>query len=284
MILQNNADSENWVVVNSDKETKRAPGVCFNIPPPDPEGTAHVNRLAKDLDDLKRKRSDTEDKLRNRYNELNQMKQPYENKQSSLLNQSAAPDLTVLDRSNLFLLPASLLRFLTILCPFAGYSLASAKDDPWSKELLSKLDKIHGDLGEAEKKIITQLRVPINQSAPNKDITNRLRDHETMNKHLQKIGAEKDSVQQECESFLSKKPADASSSQLPNKLNNVKNKYKGVTSLADQYQNKAKSQLELENSIEKVDDALKKIESDLADDSVIPDSPNAMQQRKTELQ
>ncbi|XP_048467097.1 envoplakin a [Rhincodon typus] len=256
MILQNNADSENWVVVNSDKETKRAPGVCFNIPPPDPEGTAHVNRLAKDLDDLKRKRSDTEDKLRNRYNELNQMKQPYENKQSSLLNQSAAP----------------------------GYSLASAKDDPWSKELLSKLDKIHGDLGEAEKKIITQLRVPINQSAPNKDITNRLRDHETMNKHLQKIGAEKDSVQQECESFLSKKPADASSSQLPNKLNNVKNKYKGVTSLADQYQNKAKSQLELENSIEKVDDALKKIESDLADDSVIPDSPNAMQQRKTELQ
>ncbi|XP_043570257.1 envoplakin a isoform X1 [Chiloscyllium plagiosum] len=256
LILQNNSDPESWVVVNSAKETKRAPGVCFNIPPPDPEVTALVNRLAKDLDDLKKKRSDTENKLRNRYNELNKLKQSNENKQSSLLNQSAAP----------------------------GYSLASAKDDPQSKELLSKLDKVHGDLGEAEKQIINQLRVPIDQSAPNKDITKRLKDHETMNKRLQKIGTEKDSVQRECESFLSKKPAGASSSQIPTKLNNVKDKYKDVMSLADQYQNKAKSQLELENSIEKVDDALKKIESNLADDFAIPASPDAMQQRKTELQ
>ncbi|XP_041073152.1 envoplakin a isoform X1 [Carcharodon carcharias] len=252
LTLQNNADPENWVVVNNVKETKRAPGVCFNIPPTDPEAIAHVNRLAKDMDDLKRKRSDIENKLKNCYNELNQLKEPYQNKQTSLLNQSAGP----------------------------GYSL----DDPQSKELLSKLDKINGDLGVTEKQIITQLRAPINQSAPTKDITNRLKEQESANKCLQKIGAEKDSVQQECESFLSKKLAGPSASQLSTELNNVKNKYKDVTSLANLYQNKANSQLELENSIEKAGDALEKIESNLAEESVIPAATNAMQQRKTELQ
>ncbi|GCB75244.1 hypothetical protein scyTo_0019744, partial [Scyliorhinus torazame] len=146
LMLQNNADSENWVVVNNVKKTNRAPGVCFNIPPTDPEAITRVNRVAKDVDDMKRKRSDIENKLKNRHNELNQLKQPFQTKQTSLLNQSSAP----------------------------GYSL----DDPKNKELLSKLDKINDDLGETEKKIMTQLRSPINQSAPTKDITNRLKEQE----------------------------------------------------------------------------------------------------------
>ncbi|XP_038632590.1 envoplakin a [Scyliorhinus canicula] len=252
LMLQNNADAENWEVVNNVKKTIRVPGVCFNIPPTDPEAIARVNRLAKDVDDMKRKRSDIENKLKNRHNELNQLKQPFQTKQTSLLNQSSAP----------------------------GYSL----DDPKSKELLSKLDKINGDLGETEKKIMTQLRAPINQSAPTKDITNRLKEQESVNKRLQKIGEEKDSVQRECESFLPKKPADSSPSQLSTKLNNVKNKYKDVTSLANLYQNKANSQLELEDSIQKAEDALQKIESNLAEESVIPAAPNAVQQRSSELQ
>lgn len=252
LILQNNADPENWVVMNNVKETKSAPGVCFNIPPTDPEATARVNRLAKDIDDLKRRRSDTENKLKNRYNELNQNKQPYESKQTNVLNQSSAP----------------------------GYSL----ENPQNKELLSKLDKLNGDLGETEKQILTQLRAPINQSAPSKDITNRLKDHESVNKRLQKIGAEKDAVQRECEPFLPKKPTSSTPSPLSTKLDNVKNKYKDVTSLANLYQNKANSQFELENSIQKAEDAIGKIESNLAEESVIPAAPNSMQQRKTELQ
>ncbi|XP_067860480.1 envoplakin-like [Heptranchias perlo] len=253
LTLQNNADPENWVVVNSAKESKRVPGVCFNVPPTDPEAIAQSNRLAKDLDDLKRKRSETENKLKNRYNELNRMSQ---HKQSSPLNQSAAPVT----------------------------SLSLGKDDAQSKDLLSKLNKVNADLGQTEKEIMTQLHVPVNRSAPSQDIANRLKEQESIDKHLQKIGTEKDSVQRECESFLSKKPTGPIASQLPTKLNDVKNKYKDVTSLANQYQNKANSQLELENSIKKADDALKKIESNLAEESVVPATPNAMKQRKTELQ
>ncbi|XP_078257966.1 envoplakin a [Rhinoraja longicauda] len=251
--LQNNDDPENWIVKNSAKETKRVPSVCFNIPPPDPEAIDRANRLAKDLDDLKRKRKDSENKLKNRYNELKQMKptnQDFQTREVSLLNQSAAP----------------------------------GKDDPHSKELLSKLNKITDNLAETEKEVMTQLHMPINQSAPTQDIANRLKDHQSIDNRLQKIGAEKDSVKKECDLFLLNKPKGPSASQLPNKLNNVMNKYKQVTSLANQYQNKAKSQLELENSIKKTNDAIKRIESNLAEESAVPSSANAMQQRKTELQ
>ncbi|XP_032900428.1 envoplakin [Amblyraja radiata] len=253
LTLQNNDDPEYWIVKNSAKETKRVPSVCFNIPPPDPEAIAQANRLAKDLDDLKRKRSDTENKLKNRYNELKQTNPAYQGfqaKEASLLNQSAAP----------------------------------GKDDPRTKDLLSKLNKITDDLGETEKEVLSQLHTPINRNAPTQDIANRLKDQQSIDNRLQKIGAEKDSVKKECDLLLLNKPTGPSASQLPNKLNNVMNKYKRVNSLANQFQNKSKSQLELENSIKKANDAIKRVESNLAEESAVPTSANAMEQRKTELQ
>ncbi|XP_051888707.1 envoplakin a [Pristis pectinata] len=253
LMLQDNDDLENWVVVNSSKQTKRVPGVCFNIPPPDSEVIGRANRLAKDLDDLKRKRSDTENKLKNHYNELRQMKptlQDYPTMQTNLLTQSAAP----------------------------------GEDDPQSKDLLSKLNKINDNLGETEKEVMSQLHMPINRSAPTQDIADRLKDQQNINSRLQKIGVEKDSVKKECESHLLKKPTGPSASLLPKKLNDVTNKHKNVTSLANLYQNKASSQLELENSIKKANDAIKIIESNLAEESAVPATSNAMQQRKTELQ
>uniref|UniRef100_UPI00398F6FEE envoplakin a n=1 Tax=Pristiophorus japonicus TaxID=55135 RepID=UPI00398F6FEE len=256
LTLQNNADPENWVVVNSARETKRIPGVCINIPPTDPEAIARSNRLAKDLDDLKRKRSDSENKLKNRYNELKQIKQPNWAKETNQLNQAPAP----------------------------VSSFGSGKDDPQSKDLLSKLNKVNDDLGDTKNQILTQLHEPVNRSAPTQDIASRLKDQESVNRRLQMIGTEKDSVQRECESHLLKKPTGPSASQLPTKLNDMKNKHKAVTSLANEYQNKLKSQLELENSIKRADNALEKIESNLAEESVVPASPNAMQQRKAELQ
>ncbi|XP_069785097.1 envoplakin a [Narcine bancroftii] len=254
LMLQNNNDPENWVVVNSARDTKHVPGVCFNIPPPDPDVIAQTNRLAKDLDDLKRRRSDTENKLKNRYNELKQMKpinQDFPTKETSFLTQAAAP--------------------------------GSGMDDPQSKDLLSKLNKINNNLDETEKEVLSQLHLPINRRAPTQDIANRLRDQQGINSRLQKIEAEKDSVKKECDSLLQKKPKESSASLLP-KLNDVINKHKNVTLLANQYQNKATSQLELETSMKKANDAINRIESNLAEEYCVPATPNAIQQRKTELQ
>lgn len=43
-ILKDNTDNENWVVQANNGVTKSLPGVCFNIPPPDPEAIDKLDR------------------------------------------------------------------------------------------------------------------------------------------------------------------------------------------------------------------------------------------------
>uniref|UniRef100_A0A4W3GW75 Envoplakin a n=1 Tax=Callorhinchus milii TaxID=7868 RepID=A0A4W3GW75_CALMI len=47
LVLRNNNDNDNWVVATNNGQTKKAPGVCFSIPPPDPEALAQVNRSVR---------------------------------------------------------------------------------------------------------------------------------------------------------------------------------------------------------------------------------------------
>ncbi|XP_073727004.1 envoplakin a isoform X1 [Misgurnus anguillicaudatus] len=55
--LKSNTDNNNWEVQSSDGTSKKFPGVCFMIPPPDPEAINRVDLLGKELEDLKTRRS-----------------------------------------------------------------------------------------------------------------------------------------------------------------------------------------------------------------------------------
>ncbi|XP_035602685.2 envoplakin-like [Oncorhynchus keta] len=55
--LKSNSDVENWDVLTSGGATKTFPGVCFLIPPPDPEATATVDLHGDVLDDIKKRRA-----------------------------------------------------------------------------------------------------------------------------------------------------------------------------------------------------------------------------------
>ncbi|CAB1344901.1 unnamed protein product [Coregonus sp. 'balchen'] len=55
--LKSNSDVENWDVLNSSGATKSFPGVCFLIPPPDPEAIATVDLHGDVLDDIKKRRA-----------------------------------------------------------------------------------------------------------------------------------------------------------------------------------------------------------------------------------
>ncbi|EMP23783.1 Envoplakin [Chelonia mydas] len=159
-----------------------------------------------------------------------------------------------------------------------------AQDDPQADQLLSKLNKISGDLVEVEKEIFSRVRSPVSHSAPTEDLHKRIQDQEGTTKRLQGIGAEKEAMQKECEAFLSKKSTGIAASQLPVTLNNVKNKYNDVKMLSSLYGEKAKASLNLENQIEITDEIISSFESKLAQDSTIPASPNALQDRASELQ
>lgn len=158
------------------------------------------------------------------------------------------------------------------------------QDDPQADQLLHKLDKVDGDLGQVKMEIFNRLRSPLNHSDPTEDLTQRIRDQEGTRRRLQAIGIEKESAQKDCETYLSKKPASTSASQLPVALNNIKNKYNDVTVLARLYDEKAKAGLNLENQIENTDKIISTFEAKLSHDGTIPASPKALQDRCNDLQ
>ncbi|KAJ8283836.1 hypothetical protein COCON_G00026860 [Conger conger] len=65
LLLKSNSDNENWNLQASNGTAKTMPGVCFVIPPPDPEAINKVDRLTADLSDLKKKRAALQASLKN---------------------------------------------------------------------------------------------------------------------------------------------------------------------------------------------------------------------------
>uniref|UniRef100_A0A3Q3WRL3 Uncharacterized protein n=1 Tax=Mola mola TaxID=94237 RepID=A0A3Q3WRL3_MOLML len=63
--LKSNADTENWDIIAPDGSTKTFPGVCFQIPPPDPEAIHNVDLLGNELADIKNRRAVLETSLKN---------------------------------------------------------------------------------------------------------------------------------------------------------------------------------------------------------------------------
>ncbi|XP_018520557.1 LOW QUALITY PROTEIN: envoplakin a [Lates calcarifer] len=62
--LKSNSD-ENWGIISTDGATKTFPGVCFQIPPPDPEAIDKVDLLGNELEDIKKRRAALAASLKN---------------------------------------------------------------------------------------------------------------------------------------------------------------------------------------------------------------------------
>ncbi|XP_044199876.1 envoplakin a [Thunnus albacares] len=73
--LKSNSDSENWDVISTDGATKTFPGVCFQIPPPDPEAIDKVDLLGGELADIKTKRAALAASLKNHKSEVSRPQQ-----------------------------------------------------------------------------------------------------------------------------------------------------------------------------------------------------------------
>ncbi|OXB61143.1 hypothetical protein ASZ78_013706 [Callipepla squamata] len=158
------------------------------------------------------------------------------------------------------------------------------QDDPQADQLLSNLDRVGKDLVQVEKEVLNRVRSPVSYTDPTDDLTRRIKQHQETTKKLESLGAAKDALQKECETYLSKKPTSTSASQLPVALNALRSKYSDVSMLSSLYNEKAKAALNLETQIENTDKIVSTFEAKLAQDSVIPASPNALQDRAKDLQ
>ncbi|KAM4032688.1 envoplakin [Anomaloglossus baeobatrachus] len=251
-MLKDNSKKENWAVQGSgDARTKEAPAACFIIPPPDPESADRLKRLDAELNDVKRKKASVQNTLKSSSREPQ--------KATQLAPVGGAP-----------------------IPPTRTSSVSS--EDPQGTQILNKLNKIYGDLQGTEQEVLTRVRTPVNKASPNQDLTGRLKEQEGTARRLQTIASETDSAKRECENFLAKKPTGPAATQLPTTLANVNNKYNDVKALSSLYGEEAKASLNLENQINKTEDMIKGFESFLAQDGVLPSTPNGIQEQASQIQ
>ncbi|KAM9770016.1 envoplakin a [Menidia menidia] len=71
--LKSNSDVENWDIMFADGTAKTFPGVCFQIPPPDPDAIDKVDFLGGELADIKKKRAALAASLKNHKSDINRV-------------------------------------------------------------------------------------------------------------------------------------------------------------------------------------------------------------------
>uniref|UniRef100_U3I034 Uncharacterized protein n=1 Tax=Anas platyrhynchos platyrhynchos TaxID=8840 RepID=U3I034_ANAPP len=261
-ILKDNSNPEMWVVQSSAGVVQEAPAACFSIPPPDPESIDKVNRLEGELSAVKQKRAAAQSTLRHSHKETVQLSQQGTSARGAEPAAELAGSLRVGVRVSL---PPS---FPAPCHPQTATVWLGLCPEGW--HLMRGLHRTLSPTAKSTPEGGTFSQQPCY-------------DYETTKK-LETLGAAKDALQKECETFLSKKPTSTSASQLPVTLNALRSKYSDVKMLSSLYNEKAKAALNLETQIENADKVISTFEAKLAQDSIIPASPNALQDRANDLQ
>ncbi|XP_029357733.1 envoplakin a [Echeneis naucrates] len=161
--------------------------------------------------------------------------------------------------------------------------VSAAPLDPKVTALGQQLDKLDSDLASAEESMLSRLRAPLSPTDPAGDLAKRLREQEEAIKALKALEQQKKAAQADLQPLLSKDPSSTSSA-LPLKLSAASNKHDSVTELADLYTKKANASLNLESQLKKVDGLVSGFEKKLSEDGPIPDVPNAIQSRVSDIQ
>ncbi|MEQ2238353.1 hypothetical protein ILYODFUR_032409, partial [Ilyodon furcidens] len=73
--LKSLSDNENWDVISADGAKKTFPGVCFLIPPPDPDAIDKVELLGNELADIKKRRAALPASLKNHKSDVPKVQQ-----------------------------------------------------------------------------------------------------------------------------------------------------------------------------------------------------------------
>uniref|UniRef100_A0AAY5EQT3 Desmoplakin SH3 domain-containing protein n=1 Tax=Electrophorus electricus TaxID=8005 RepID=A0AAY5EQT3_ELEEL len=244
--LKSNANNANWDVQSPDGTVKSIPGVCFLIPPPDPEA---INKI-----------------LYLKHNCL-----------ICTLCMKLFWSIKILYSHWCYNC-----HHHHCVCGLAPTAMGF--ESPKATELNATLDQLDKDLAEVEQGVLNRLRTPLNPTDPAKDLLNRMKEQEVKTAAtLQQLEGQKATAQKNLEPLLSQNYNGPVSSVLPQKLSQTKNKQEGLAALNDLYARKANSSLNLENQIKKVDGAVSGFEKQLSKDGAISDAPNAIQNRMQEL-
>ncbi|TWW69236.1 Envoplakin 210 kDa cornified envelope precursor protein [Takifugu flavidus] len=160
----------------------------------------------------------------------------------------------------------------------------SVPEDPKATELSREIDDINKTLDQCNIKILSQLRVPLDNQNPVQDLERRLQEYEKSARTIKRLDSEMSSIQRDVGPVLAKNPSGPITSSLLPKMRATNDKIDDINNLINLSNKKVSASMFLEKQIHKVDSIVSGFEEQLAKDGVIHDKPNTLQTCNQQLQ
>ncbi|XP_069051429.1 microtubule-actin cross-linking factor 1 isoform X15 [Lepisosteus oculatus] len=310
-VLQDNSQRTKWKVISPSGNEAMVPSVCFTVPPPNPEALDTASRIEQLyqnvmslwhqlhvnmktvvswnylLKDIRTVSSWTLDTVRSQ--------SPAERQQAlDHLTTHLADFLQDSRESTLF--TAAEHRQLEeevessrAHCQSLLVSMETVeKDELLSRSYLSELQNIKLHLEEAEQRLTRRIQAPppgvAAEPEAGQESVVRIAEQERLQQELVGLQSDLGQVSRKCVSFFDESPTSASVPALRSELNLTVERMERVQSLSSVYLHKLKTVDVLLRSAQAAESLVKKYESRLSEEDIVPADPTAIQALREQLQ
>uniref|UniRef100_A0A8C4QXM6 SH3 domain-containing protein n=1 Tax=Eptatretus burgeri TaxID=7764 RepID=A0A8C4QXM6_EPTBU len=160
---------------------------------------------------------------------------------------------------------------------------SDGSDEKECVQYISDLEKVYSNMDDLERKMLFNLKTPLDKSKPADDAKDRVKQHQEFAKQLKILQSDKNKAKHSAENFLKRTPKCSSSSKLSSKINENEEKYINVSRLTVDYGEKIKAASSLESSLKKTNEMLLPKEQALAQEFTLPGDVSGIRARCQEL-
>ncbi|XP_041090094.1 microtubule-actin cross-linking factor 1, isoforms 1/2/3/5-like isoform X1 [Polyodon spathula] len=162
------------------------------------------------------------------------------------------------------------------------------KDDGLCRSYLSQLRDIRLHLEEAEQRLTRRIQAPptaiAREAEASQDSALRIKEQERMQLDLDRLHSDLGEVSQKCVSFFQQSPCSGSVPELRAELNLAVERMERVQSLSSVYLHRLKTVEVLVQSTQAAESLVKKYESKLSEEEIVPADLSAIQRHREQLQ
>ncbi|XP_058853270.1 microtubule-actin cross-linking factor 1-like isoform X4 [Acipenser ruthenus] len=310
-VLEDNSQRTKWKVISPTGNEAMVPSVCFSIPPPNQEGTDTVTRIEQQYQNVmtlwhqlhvNMKSVVSWNYLRKDIQNISSWTLDMVKTQSAQERQQALDHMTshLLDfledsrESELFTLTERLsceeeVRRSQEHCQGLLESMETeVKDDGLCRSYLSQLHDIRLHLEEAEQRLTRRIQAPptaiARETEASQDSALRIAEQERMQLDLDRLHSDLGEVSQKCVSFFQQSPSSGTVPELRAELNLAVERMERVQSLSSVYLHRLKTVEVLVRSAQAAESLVKKYESKLSEEEIVPADLSAIQRHREQLQ
>nr|XP_057902366.1 microtubule-actin cross-linking factor 1 isoform X20 [Doryrhamphus excisus] len=308
-VLEDNSQRTKWKVISPTGNEAMVPSVCFTVPPPNQEAVdaacrteqlyqkvmslwhqLHVNMKSVVswhylLKDVRTVSEWNPDKVRRQSpSERQQVLDHLESQLADFLSDSRESSLfTPAERRDL---EADVRQAQRHSQDLLDNMETEEKDESTSRSYLSELQNITLRLNEAEQRLLMGIQTPppSGVSGDSGDSAVRIAEHEALQSELDGLRSSLGAVSRRCVAFFEEKPTSSGAPLLRSELNQAVEKMDKLHSLSAVFLEKLKTLDVLSRCLEDAESLLRKYESRLSEEDVVPADTAAIQNLRDELE